>query len=1158
MKMISLYKHKYFIIAASLLIIVVTTSLVKHGYDKYNPNPDPEKELASFHVMEGFEISLFASDPMVVKPIQMNWDAEGRLWVVTSTAYPHNKAGEIANDKIYVLEDIDGDGKADKSTIFAEGLQTPTGILPGDGGVYVANSTEILHFKDTDGDGRADVKKRILNGFGTADTHHLIHTFRWGPDGKFYFNQSIYIYSNIETPSGLKTLEGGGVWQLDPIALDLNIYAKGLINPWGLQFNRWGHSLLTDGAGSEGINYAFEGATFVTSPGAERIIRGLNPGQPKFSGLDIVSGRHLPASFNGDLLTNDFRANRISRFKLEEQGSGFVSKQAEDLLWSDNVAFRPVDISVGPDGAIYVADWYNPIIQHGEVDFFDPRRDQQHGRIWRIVAKNRPLVKKPQLTNASIEELLGALKQPEEWTRSQAKQVLKARDAKEVIAALQNWINNLDRNDAEYEHHLLEALWTYQTVGVVDEPLLLRLLSAQHHGARAAALRTLRAWMNHISDASSLLTKAVADEHPVVRLEAVISLRKLQTAESARLALTVLDKPMDEFLDYALWQTIRELEPQWLPRVKTDQQFLGGDEKTVFALKSLHNPYATSQLIKLYEQNKVPEKYKKEVLNTFSKWASPQDLDVVLNLATNNTDHDERAEQLTLLLDASRQRKIKPTLGLDRIINLINSPDQKISVSAIDLAGNWGLEKAKNKLLDLIQTGNSDTKKAALGALVNMNNGDIQQLLVEMSGPKNANDIRTYATAQLVAIDLQAAAKTSVELLQKLPGDANITPVIEAFISNKDGIGVLAKELGNKKIPAAVARSASKILEQKLPGNRRQEKDVLLLKQLLEASGGKAPAELMPQKLNAQQISEIKNEVLNSADPVAGEIVFRKSACTSCHAIGGAGGLIGPDLSSLGTSSPLESIIRSTIDPNLSIKEGYELHRVLKKDKTDVMGYIVANTNTEVIVRDMSGKEVAIPKSQLANLEKIPGSLMPPGLTSGLTRKEFVDLMGYLTKLGEPGKFRVPTARNVRYWETVTANSEVNKKVRETGVAALVADDKRTATTPVYSKVSGDLPIEELPVINGGVNKQYSVVKIKIEVLSKGNVALGLNSTLGITGWQGNTQLKIENNGVLMNVTPGIHQVAFVIDRTIRKGGALNIQLKDAAKDPAQTKLVLR
>ncbi|HYH55518.1 MAG TPA: PVC-type heme-binding CxxCH protein, partial [Anseongella sp.] len=448
-------------IKALVLPVLFLTACSNNREDRLKDLPDhhPEKELASFEIAEGFEVNLFAAEPMVAKPIQMNWDAQGRLWVVSSTAYPHLKTGEEANDKIYVLEDTDGDGAADKSTVFAEGLTVPTGILPGDGGVYVANSTEILFLSDTDGDGKADTRRKVLDGFGTADAHHLIHTFRWGPEGRMYFNQSIYIHSHVETPWGIRRLEGGGVWKLQPQTLELDVYAKGLINPWGLRFDQYGQSFLTDGAGGEGINYAFPGATFVTAPGAERILRGLNPGQPKHSGLDIVSGRHLPESWTGSLVTNDFRANRVNRFQLEEQGSGYASKQMPDLLWTDDIAFRPVDITIGPDGAIYIADWYNPIIQHGEVDFYDPRRDQERGRIWRITAKKRRLVRKPELAGASVTDLLNALKEPEEWTRSQARQLLKERGAKEVAPALQNWIEALDEQSQAHERLKLEALW---------------------------------------------------------------------------------------------------------------------------------------------------------------------------------------------------------------------------------------------------------------------------------------------------------------------------------------------------------------------------------------------------------------------------------------------------------------------------------------------------------------------------------------------------------------------------------------------------------------------------------------------------------------------------------------------------------------------------
>src|SRR6478752_6794016 len=159
------------------------------------PAPDPELERKSFTVADGFEVSLYAADPMLARPIQMNFDPAGRLWIATSEIYPQIKPGEVADDKVLVLEDTKGAGKADKVTVFAGGLLIPTGVLPGDGGCYVANSTEIVHFRDTDGDGKADQRRVVLSGFGTEDTHHIIHTFRWGHDGTFYFNQSVYIHS---------------------------------------------------------------------------------------------------------------------------------------------------------------------------------------------------------------------------------------------------------------------------------------------------------------------------------------------------------------------------------------------------------------------------------------------------------------------------------------------------------------------------------------------------------------------------------------------------------------------------------------------------------------------------------------------------------------------------------------------------------------------------------------------------------------------------------------------------------------------------------------------------------------------------------------------------------------------------------------------------
>jgi len=293
---------------------------------------DPENERKSFQVAEGLEVNLFAGDPQMAKPIQICFDTKGRLWAACSSTYPQVLPGQPNQDKILIMEDTDGDGKADKTTVFADGLLIPTGLAPGDGGVYVVDSTDLVHLSDTDGDGKADKRRVILSGFGTEDTHHMVHSLRWGMDGLLYFNQSIYIHSHLETPYGPKRLGGGGIWQLRPDTLELDIIMRGLVNSWGHHFDKWGQSFATDGAGGEGINYVVPRGYYVTAVGAKRIIQGLNPGSPKHCGLEILSGRHLPDDWQQSFVTNDFRGHRVCRFVLEQDGSGYISRQQPEVI----------------------------------------------------------------------------------------------------------------------------------------------------------------------------------------------------------------------------------------------------------------------------------------------------------------------------------------------------------------------------------------------------------------------------------------------------------------------------------------------------------------------------------------------------------------------------------------------------------------------------------------------------------------------------------------------------------------------------------------------------------------------------------------------------------------------------------------------------------
>ena len=367
------------------------------------PDPDPEIERQSFQVADGFEVNLFAADPLLAKPIQMNFDPAGRLWVASSEVYPQIKPGHEANDKILILEDRDGDGQAPtRRPSSPTACSSPPASSRATAEPTSPTAPSSVHFADTEGDGQADRHRVVLSGFGTEDTHHILHTLRWGPDGMLYFNQSIYIHSHIETPHGVRRLGRRrhlAISAGDPAAGSL---LHGLVNPWGHHFRPLG--AIVRHRRSRRRGHQLRRCREPPTPGRRAPVAsstGSIPAAPSTAGLEILSGRHLPEDWRGNLLTNDFRGHRVCRFVLTEDGAGFAARQKAELIKTNHPAFRPIDIKMGPDGAIYIADWYNPIIQHGEVDFRDPRRDQTHGRIWRVTAKGRPLVPRPQLVGAT-------------------------------------------------------------------------------------------------------------------------------------------------------------------------------------------------------------------------------------------------------------------------------------------------------------------------------------------------------------------------------------------------------------------------------------------------------------------------------------------------------------------------------------------------------------------------------------------------------------------------------------------------------------------------------------------------------------------------------------------------------------------------------------
>jgi len=1131
--------------------------LLAQGVPTKIPDPDPELERKTFEVPEGFEVNLWASDPLLAKPIHMNFDARGRLWVASSEVYPQIKPGQVASDKVIVLEDADRDGKAEKTSVFADGLLIPTGIAPGTDGAYVVNSTELLYLRDTDGDGKADQRQVVLSGFGTEDTHHLLHSLRWGHDGCLYMNQSIYIHSHVETPYGVKRLNGGGIWRFRPETLELDVLCYGFVNSWGHHFDAWGQSFATDGAYGEGINYVFPGSVFFTAVGAKRIVAGLNPGSPKHCGLEILSGRHLPADWQGTMVTNDFRAHRVCRFVVTEENSGYASRQEKEVIKSTHVAFRPIDVKMGPDGAIYIADWYNPIIQHGEVDFRDPRRDHVHGRIWRVTAKGRPLLNTAIRPDASIDELLSLLTVPEDWTRLWAKLLLKERDSGEVMPRLQTWVRALDPQDPNVEHHRLEALWLYEALDVPEPKLLDELAHSKDHRVRAAAQRTAAHWRTRLAGdiAAGLFAAGVKDEHPRVRLEAVRGLAEVGTPTAAATALQALNKPLDRFLDFALWQTARDLEPAWLPAVRDGSLDFGGNvDHLTFALKAVDSPGVVAPLLELIKQNKLPHDRVDGVLALIASLGGPKDLSAVLDLVLNQ-DADlpvaSRASLLAGLADTTFRRKVQPDGDLARVKGALESPAPAVRAAAARAVGAWKLA-AFRELLSQWATETDETKaplqlrEGAIDGLAGLGGAESIAPLEKIALAEGTAAVRARAIGALAGLDTPRAARATVQLLQARPATLEPGSIVADLLAQRAGPAALAAALKDAKLPADDA----KLLLRSVQTSAAPTPELLAAIRAagrLEGAGWKLTPELQ---------AKLVAEVAANGDPQRGEIVYRRKQlqCTKCHAIGGAGGRVGPDLVSIGATAQIDYLVEALLDPAKKVKENYHSVVVETDAGKVITGIPLRETKTELVLRDAEDREIVIP---VGNIEerKEGRSLMPDGSADTLTQAEVVDLVRFLSELGKGSQFAVGQARVARRWQTLAWSKEAQFVLNRTSYDSAAGEHDAFVWEPVYSRVVGDLPIADLPsfVVHQG-NNPTTFVRTQLEVTTAGLVRLALGDIEGLAIWIDGKPTPPQSE-LTIDFAVGRHQVTLAVDQKLRKP-PVRLEILDAPGSKAQLQAV--
>jgi len=530
-----------------------------------------EKELQAFKVDPRFEVNLFAGEeqfPEIANPIQMRWDSRGRLWVSCSNTYPHVYPGNEPNDKIVILEDTNGDGKADKSTIFAQDLHIPLSFEFGNGGVYVSEQPHLTFLKDTNGDDKADIHQIVLSGFGTEDSHHALHDFTWTPDGDLLFRESIFHHSQVETPYGPVRQQNSGWFRYEPDTFKLTSFGSyPSTNPWGVTFDDWGQHVA-----SHPIYAAAFHAIDPPYPQQHPNPKGLRA-YSGTCGQEFVDFKTFPTELQGCFIKVRYKpTNRVEIHKWVEGPFGFDEEYVSDLIFSTNLSFIPVDIQFGPRGDLYVCDWYNPVKGHAQYSLRDKRRDRHSGRIWRITPKNFKPQEAPDFSKMAIKDLVRTLESSHYRYRYWVKRELRERDRLEVLKELDIWVNSLRKEEPRYRHHQMEAVWAYRWVRGFNEKLLTEILSCEDHHARAAATQQLRYWHSQIRNSTSLLRNSANDSNGIVRMEAAIAASYIGTKESLEAMLDVFKHPRDGHLEYAIISSLgsKTLRPFWEGNTKLD------------------------------------------------------------------------------------------------------------------------------------------------------------------------------------------------------------------------------------------------------------------------------------------------------------------------------------------------------------------------------------------------------------------------------------------------------------------------------------------------------------------------------------------------------------------------------------------------------------
>ncbi len=549
-----------------LLVLVSTSCLAAEPFiprtQTKPPGPplSPAEAIKRMTVPDGFTVELVASEPNIVNPVAMTFDERGRVWITESFEYPRREPGP-GRDRVKILEDTDGDGQADKFTVFAEGLNIPSGIAVGHGGVWVANSPDILFMQDTDGDDKADKQEVVVTGFGRSDTHELPNSLTWGPDGYLYGLNGVFNPSHVEH-RGRKYDFTCALFRINPRTRDFEVFAEGTSNPWGVAWDPEGSAFLSACVIdhlwhlTESGYYLRQGGPYPPFTWHIGSIVKHKHQLAAYCGIHYFDSEAYPPEYRDRLYMGNIHGGCINVDSLRRDGSTYAAESAPDFLTANDVWFMPVVQKTGPDGCLYILDWYDRYHCYQDANADPKGIDRGHGRLYRVSYQDTPRVPRFNLTEESDDQLLARLHSPNVFYRDLAQRLLIERNDAATRGKLESLVL-----DAKAPHKTrMHALWSLVGTGSLRSEFHGKLLGNADPSLRAWGVRAAGNF-GRVDD--SLRAKIVSlsrDEKPDVKLQVAIAARKLEGVQPLPLLIDVLAHSGDDkLIPHIVWQNLHPL-----------------------------------------------------------------------------------------------------------------------------------------------------------------------------------------------------------------------------------------------------------------------------------------------------------------------------------------------------------------------------------------------------------------------------------------------------------------------------------------------------------------------------------------------------------------------------------------------------------------------